>query len=99
MAPGRIQLGKMALVLLLAAGTLSSQAASLEVAHSHRGVPSHCCSVCHAGHLPLVETVRACGVLPPARLDWFVSPNKSGSERDPLVVLGYSRAPPSFVVL
>src|ERR1700757_828514 len=50
--PGaRSYAAKLVLVLLIAYGVVSSQAAWLTPEHSHRGEPEHCCGICHAGHL------------------------------------------------
>ena len=95
MARGRTTyVGKLVLVLLIAYGTLSSQGAWVTPGHTHRSGPEHCCGVCHAGHLPLVEPVNAFSVLPPARRDWFHSSEKRQRQQDALIVLGQSRAPP-----
>jgi hypothetical protein len=99
MAPGRAYVGKLVLVLLIAYGTLSSQGASVSPGHTHSSRPAHCCGVCHAGHLPLIEPANSFRVLPPARGDWFQSSEKRNRQQDALIVLGQSRAPPSLPVL
>jgi hypothetical protein len=99
MAPVRGYVGKLVLVLLIAYGTLSSQGAWVTHSHTHRGGPEHCCGVCHAGHLPLVEPAGSFSVLPPARTDWFQFPEERRRQQDALVVLRQSRAPPSLPIL
>ena len=89
---------KFVLVLLIAYGTVSSQAAWLTPEHSHPGEPEHCCGICHAGHLQLVEAAAVIQVLEPARVEWLQSFEESQHEPDALVVSGQSRAPPSQVL-
>jgi hypothetical protein len=92
-------LGKLALMLLIVCGTLSSQAAWAAPAHDHPGSPEHCCAMCHAGHLPLLEAVQVVQLLPPAHADWFYFSDTCQLERDGLSVHELSRAPPSLAVL
>jgi hypothetical protein len=99
MASGRTYIGKLVLVLLIACGTLCSQEASVTPGHTHRSGPEHCCGVCHAGHLPLIEPASSFSVLPPARGDWFQSSEKRHRQQDALIVFGQSRAPPFLPVL
>src|SRR5439155_23033735 len=98
-ANGRTFVGKLLLGLLIAYGTLSSQDASVTPGHTHRSGPDRCCGVCHAGHLPLIEPANSFSVLPPARRDWFQSPEKHLRQRDALIVLGQSWASPLLPVL
>lgn len=95
MAGVRTYAAKLVLVLLIAYGTVSSQAAWLTPEHSHRGEPEHCCGICHAGHLQLVEPSAVIQVLEPARVEWLQSFEESQHQPDALVVLSQSRAPPS----
>ena len=99
MASGRTYIGKLVLVLLIAYGTLCSQETSVTPGHTHRSGPEHCCGVCHAGHLPLIEPARSFSVLPPVHGDWFQSSEKRHRQQDALIVLGQSRAPPFLSVL
>jgi hypothetical protein len=99
MAQGRRYLGKLGLVLLVACGMLSSQAAWAAPAHNHPGTPEHCCARCHAGHLPLLEAVKAIQLLAPARADWFHLSDERQVLHDGLTVHELSRAPPSLAVL
>ena len=89
---------KLVLVLLIAYGTVSSQAAWLTPEHSHRGEPEHCCGICHAGHLQLVEPAAVIQVLVSARIEWVQSLEESQHQPDTLVELSQSRAPPSQVL-
>ena len=98
MAAARTYAAKLVLVLLIAYGTISSQAAWLTPEHSHRGEPEHCCGICHAGHLQLVEPAAVIQVLAPARIDWLQSFEESQHQPDALVVLSQSRAPPSQIL-
>jgi len=95
MAGARTYAAKLVLVLLIAYGTIASQAAWLTPEHSHSGEPEHCCGICHAGHLQLVEPAAVIHVLAPARVDWLHSFEESQHQPDALVVPSQSRAPPS----
>ena len=98
MAGARNYAAKTVLVLLIAYGMVASQAAWLTPAHSHRGEAEHCCGICHAGHIQLVEPAAVVQVLAPARIDWLQSPEESQQQPDALVVLRQSRAPPSQIL-
>jgi len=94
--PGaRSYAAKLVLVLLIAYGVVSSQAAWLTPEHSHRGEPEHCCGICHAGHLQLVEPAAVIQVLAPARIEWLQSFEESLHQPGALVIASRSRAPPS----
>jgi len=95
MAGARTYAAKLVVVLLIAYGTVSSQAAWLTPEHSHRGEAEHCCGICHAGHLQLVEPAAVIHVLAPARIEWLHPFEESQRQPDALVVLSQSRAPPS----
>lgn len=96
MPEARKYAAKLVLVLLIACGTVSSQAAWLTPEHAHRGEPEHCCGICHAGHLQLVEPAAVLQVLVPARIEWLQSFEQSQHQPDALVVPSRSRAPPSL---
>ena len=98
MAEARTYAAKLVLVLLIAYGTVSSQAAWLTPEHSHRGEPEHCCGICHAGHLQLVEPAAVIHPLASARVEWLQSFEESQHQPDELVVISQSRAPPSQVL-
>jgi hypothetical protein len=89
---------KLLLMVLISYGILSSQVVWLTPEHAHAGGPEHCCGICHAGHLPLVEPVAAIRILVPSRIDWFRSSEECPGQLDALVVLSHSRAPPSLVL-
>ena len=94
MALERICYGKLALVLLIVYSTLTSQSAASTIAHTHRGVPSHCCGACHAGHLPLVAAANAVKFAIPLSVSWLEVSNADGKHELKLIVLRQSRAPP-----
>ena len=94
MALARIYCGKLALVVLIVYGTLTSQSAATTIAHTHRGVPSHCCGACHAGHLPLLAAANAVKFAFPVRVSWLEVSNVSTGSTDKIIVLRHSRAPP-----
>jgi len=99
MASVRTYVGKLVLVLLIAYGTLASQGAWVTPGHTHPSGPEHCCGVCHAGHLPLVQPVNSLSIIPSVRRDWFRSIEEHHRQQDALIVLRQSRAPPLLPVL
>jgi hypothetical protein len=81
-------------ILLLIAGTLSLQAASLSSDHSSDHA-AHCCGVCHLAHLVLTNPVQSLSVAAPLIAGWDVSIEKSPDCTEALVAMGQSRAPPA----
>jgi hypothetical protein len=90
---------KLALVALIAWGTLASQAAWITPSHTHESSPEHCCAICHAGHLLLVEPVAATAILPPSAIAWFRPAAECPHQQDAPVFPSHSRAPPSPAAL
>jgi hypothetical protein len=83
-------------VLACFAGLQTATAVDLH-SHEHAGPHQHCCSVCHAGHLPALQTAGGCPLAPPTALEW------RGCGADTLIAaydladFHPSRAPPSLV--
>jgi hypothetical protein len=82
------------LILLVVAGTLCSQTASIGGHHSH-GHVSHCCGVCHVGHLSLLQAVEHFGFIPPSLLCWHRPAEQPSAVLEAGLVLDLSRAPPA----
>ena len=99
MAPLRSYLGKLALVFLIGYGLLASQGAWVSAGHGHHRGAEHCCAVCHAGHLPLVEAVSTFNFQKPYHAGWFHFIEERQQQQDAWIVLGQSRAPPALSVL
>jgi len=63
-----------AIVLLLAiAATASAQIAASVSTHSQDHA-SHCCAVCHAGHVSVLQPADYFGFVPPTQLCWHQAP-------------------------
>jgi len=90
----RRQLLRAFLILLVLVGTVSSQTASLSSQHSHERV-SHCCGVCHAGHLSLLQAAECFAFIPPALLAWHRPAQQATVALEPRLILDLSRAPPA----
>jgi hypothetical protein len=90
----RRQLWKAVLVLLVLIGTVSSQAASFGSHHSEEHA-THCCGVCHIGHLTLLDAAGAFDFVAPSLLYWHRAVEKATRAPEPQVVLDLSRAPPA----
>jgi len=83
-----------ALLILLLIGTAFAQAAALDPSHSSNHA-SHCCPVCHAGHLSVLHAVDGIAFVPLALLCWHEPVIQSARAIDPLAVLDHTRAPPA----
>jgi hypothetical protein len=81
-------------VLFLAIGV--TQAASLSPVHQHDHGDSHCCDLCHPGHIPVVITAGT-GHIPLARTaEWRKMPIAADSILSVSVSRASSRAPPQL---
>jgi len=80
-------------ILLLIAGTLSLQAASLASDHSSDHA-THCCSVCHLAHLALTNPAQGLSVSAPWIAGWEIRIEKSPDCAEAPIATGQSRAPP-----
>lgn len=85
---------KVILVLLLAVGIPCSQFAALAESHSPNH-SSHCCGICHAGHLTVLQAAERFGFLPSTCLSWYRPAEEVSRAVDLSVDAGHSRAPPA----
>ena len=81
-------------ILLLLAGMVSLQAASLLTNHSTDHA-THCCGVCHVSHVAMVAAAQALSVLAPIVTAWHIPVEESSDYRETLTAIGHSRAPPA----
>jgi hypothetical protein len=84
---------KAVLILLSIIGTTSSQAESFSSHHSQEHA-SHCCGVCHIGHLSLLDAAHGFGFTPPSVLCWHDPAEQTTRLTESQVILRLSRAPP-----
>ena len=85
------------LVLLLLVAVIGVQTASITSEHLHVHNSQHCCALCHAGPLPLIQPTLSAALVPLvsfARVEWSGRP---GLPCDVLRSSASSRAPPSLV--
>ena len=83
-------------VLVCFAGIETATAVDLHP-HEHAGPHRHCCAVCHAGHLPALQTAAGCPVTPPTKLEWRGAAPDTLPGGDGLADFHPSRAPPALV--
>jgi hypothetical protein len=81
------------LVLLLMIGAVFSQTASLASSHSQDHA-SHCCGVCHTGHVSLLQPVDHHAFVSLTLLCWHRPLESAERAPEPSIVLDLSRAPP-----
>jgi len=82
------------LILLLAIGIPCSQVITLGASHSYDH-SSHCCGVCHTGHLSILHAAHDIGFLPIALVSRHRPAEEPIRALEPLIVLSHSRAPPA----
>ena len=82
------------LILLLLIGIATSQTASLVSSHSQDHA-SHCCGVCHAGHVSVLQPADHFRFLPLTQLCWHQPLEIVERVLESAVVLALSRAPPA----
>jgi hypothetical protein len=88
------QYAKAILILLLAAWIPCSQAVTLAASHS-LDHSSHCCVVCHTGHLSIESAGQRLDTPSLAALSWRQAAEEPARAPEPAIVLGHSRAPPA----
>jgi len=88
------RLAKAVLILLLAIGIPFAQTTTLAAAHSFDH-SSHCCGICHTGHLSILQAIDHFRFLPLAVLSWYLTPDSPAGAPESAVVAGQSRAPPA----
>ncbi|MGH9719037.1 MAG: hypothetical protein ACRD8O_02405 [Bryobacteraceae bacterium] len=84
-----------ALVLFVLLAMVALSTAALSPAHWHDSGIAPNCDVCHAGHLPVIQTAVACDVPPPALYELHSSPQDVHHPLEPLLISSPSRAPPA----
>ena len=81
-------------LILLLIGMAFAQAATLNESHSSNHA-DHCCPVCHAGHISVLQVVDGFAFVPPTLLCWH-EPVAVGARLIELqIVLDHSRGPPA----
>jgi hypothetical protein len=82
-------------VLLLVAATAAAHTESLASSHSENHA-SHCCGVCHAGHLSILQAVAHFSVIAPLSvLSWYRPDRQLARAIESQLILDLSRAPPA----
>jgi hypothetical protein len=81
-------------ILLLIAGMVTLQAASLLSDHSTDHA-THCCGVCHFSHVAMAGSAQALSVLVPVVTARHIPVEESFDYRETLTAAGHSRAPPA----
>ncbi len=87
--------GRALFVLLLLCSVLCAQSASFASEHSHPHSSQHCCSLCHAGPLPLIQAATASAFAPALSMAWLEWSSGLDAPHQVLLAAGYSRAPPA----
>ena len=84
---------KEVLIVLVIIGTTLSQAESFSSHHSQEHA-SHCCGVCHIGHLSFLDSGDGFGFTPPSVLYWHDPAEHATRVTDSQAIRNLSRAPP-----
>jgi hypothetical protein len=84
---------KSLLVLVLLIGVAGLQIAGSFESHDHGR--AHCCAVCHAGHMPLLQPAGAVALSALSLFEWRLWRDDAPAVRDRLTALNPSRAPPA----
>jgi hypothetical protein len=82
------------ILILLLIGTAFAQAATLDESHSSNHA-DHCCPVCHAGHLSVLQPVDRAAVAPLTLLCWHKPVVQDARLVESQSVLDHSRGPPA----
>lgn len=85
------------LALALATGLIYSQSEALSPAHQHHS-GSDQCTICHAGHMPVVPVPAQAGPARPAVVIACWSPSASTSADTPALLPSDPRAPPALIL-
>jgi hypothetical protein len=92
-----LQSGRIArtlLVLLFLCAVVSAQSASFASEHLHQHSSQHCCRLCHAGPLPLLQPATSASLAPILALAWLSSSFDLLTPHEVLLAASSSRAPP-----
>jgi hypothetical protein len=83
-------------ILLVLCGTLTHEAigASDDHRQDRESAPTHCCVICHAGHMAVLQTAIAVAVNGPAITGWCAALPVFAEVREPLVIFKAPRGPP-----
>jgi hypothetical protein len=87
--------GRILFVLLLLCAVVCAQSASLASDYSHRHSSQHCCGLCHAGPLPLIQPTAVSAIAPVLSMAWLEWSLGLDAPHQVLLAAGYSRAPPA----
>lgn len=87
--------GRVLLVLLLLCAVVCAQSVSLASEHFHQHSSQHCCGLCHAGPLPLIQPSVAAAFAPVLSVAWMEWSADLDTPHQVLLAAGYSRAPPA----
>ncbi len=83
------------LLVLFAFVSLQTAAAIIQHPHNHTKNHSHCCAVCHAGHLGVLQAGVGPGLAPPTAPESRLRPRVYHAPFEYLLVPSPSRAPPA----
>jgi hypothetical protein len=87
--------GRVVLVLFLLVATVCAQTHALAFEHQHHS-SGHCCLLCHAGPLPLLQSrISAAAVAPVLSTIWLALSGGIETPREALLSAASSRAPPA----
>ena len=86
-----------ALIALILACFVSLQTASAAADHPHEHgrAHTHCCPVCHLGHLPGLQAAAGFQLPPPTFTEWRNPHEKAEVSNEFLTAFSPSRAPPA----
>ena len=71
------------------------QSSALSAENEHHGPADHCCLLCHAGPLPLVQAAAGGMLLPRFAVAWVIPAPRLEAARPAQVSSRSSRAPPA----
>src|SRR5208337_3020852 len=91
----RTSLYRAALIAILLLGFVGLQTASVVHPHNDGGSHTHCCPVCHAGHLPMLQAIGAMPIAAPVLGEWRATPQDTLCFGENPSVFNSSRAPPA----
>ena len=87
--------GKVLFVLVLLCAVVCAQSVSLASEHFHQHSTQHCCGLCHAGPLPLIQPTVTAAFAPVLSMAWMEWSTGLDAPHQILLAAGYSRAPPA----
>lgn len=83
--------------LLLCFAGLQTATTIVDHAHEHGGPHSHCCPICHAGHVPAMQPTATVRIVAPETIQWSPCAERILLAAGTDVFLNSSRAPPPSV--